>query len=85
MATITCWISWLIREDSCDCNSGRNKTLKVMAKGEILSRARDVKIISPIKFSIVDRHDVAVGVDEVGIGGGVLVTTEELALALYKA
>ena len=56
-----------------------------MAKGEILSKAGDVKIISPIKFSIVDRHDVAVGVDEVGIGGGVLVTTEELPLALYKA
>ena len=56
-----------------------------MAKGAILSRAGDVKIISPIKFSIVDRHDVAVGVDEVGSGGGVLVTTEELPLALYKA
>ena len=56
-----------------------------MAKGGILSRAGDVKIISPIKFSMMDRHDVAVGVDEVGSGGRVLVTTEELPLALYKA
>ena len=56
-----------------------------MAEGEILSRAGDVKIISPIKFSVVDGHDVAVSVDEVGSGGGVLVTTEELLLVLYKA
>ena len=56
-----------------------------MAKGGILSRTGDVEIIGLIKFSVVDGNDVAVGVDEVNGGGGVLVTTAELSLALYKA
>ena len=55
-----------------------------MAKGGILNRTGDVKIIGRIKFSVVDGNDVAVGVDEVDSGGGVLVTTEELSLALCK-
>ena len=56
-----------------------------MVKGGILSRTGDVEIIGCIKFSVVDGNDVAVGVDEVDGGGGVLVTAEELSLASYKA
>ena len=55
-----------------------------MAKGGILSRTGDVEIIGHIKFSIVDGNDIAVCVDEVDSGGGVLVTTEELSLAMCK-
>ena len=56
-----------------------------MAEGGIFGRAGDMEIIGRIKFSVVDGYDVAISVNEVGSGGGVLVTTEELLLALCKA
>ena len=64
------------------------------AGGGIVDMAADVDIIGHIEFrgggivngtdnAIVDWHDVDVG--EVGTGGGVVVTIEELWSALRKA
>ena len=67
-----------------------------MAGGGIVDMAADVDIISRVEFrgggivdgmdnAIVDWHNVVVDVDEVGTGGGVVVTIEELWSALHKA
>ena len=58
--------------------------------------AADVDIISRVEFrgggivdgmdnAVVDRYDVVVDVGEVGTGGGVVITIEELWSALRKA
>ena len=62
----------------------------------IVDMAGDVDIIGRVEFrgggivdgmdnAVVDWHDVVVDVSEVGTGGGVVVTIEELWLALRKA
>ena len=66
------------------------------AGGGIVDIAADVDIIGPVEFrgggivdgidsAVVDWHDVVVDVGEVGTGGGVVVTIEELWSALRKA
>ena len=67
-----------------------------MTAGGIVDMAADVDIIGRIEFraggivdgmdnAIVDWHNVVVNVGEVGTGGGVVVTIEELWSALRKA
>ena len=66
------------------------------AGGGIVDMAADVDIIGRVEFrggeivdgmdnTVVDWHDVVVDVDEVGTGGGVVITIEELWSALCKA
>ena len=66
------------------------------AGGGIVDIAADVDIIGRVEFkvggivngidnAVVDWHDVVVDVGEVGTGGGVVVTREELWSALRKA
>ena len=66
------------------------------AGGGIVDMAADIDIIGHVEFrgggivdgmddAVVDWHDVAVDVSEVGTGGGVVVTIEELWSALCKA
>ena len=67
-----------------------------MAGGGIVDMAADVDIIGRVEFrgggiidgmddAAVDWHNVVVDVGEVGTGGGVVVTIEELWSALHKA
>ena len=42
-------------------------------------------IVDGMDNAVVDWHDVVVDVGEVGTGGGVVITIEELWSALYKA
>ena len=51
MAAAACWISWLIRENSCDCNSGWNETLEVKAESGMAGRTAYVEIIGYISPS----------------------------------
>ena len=66
------------------------------AGGGIVDMAADVDIIGRIEFrgggivdgmdnTVVDRYDVVVDVGEVGTGGGVVITIEELWSARRKA
>ena len=66
------------------------------AGGRIIDMAADVDIIGCVEFrgggivdgmdnTVVDWHDVVVNVGEVGTGGGVVVTREELWSALHNA
>ena len=66
------------------------------AGGGIVDMAADVDIISRVEFrgggivdgmdnAVVDWYDVVVDVGEVGTGGGVVITIEELWSALRKA
>ena len=66
------------------------------AGGGIVDMAADVDIIGRVEFrgggivdgmdnAVVDWYDVAVDVGEVGTGGGVVITIEELWSALRKA
>ena len=43
-----------------------------------------MKIIGCVKFATVDGNDIAVNIDEVGTGGRVVVTIEDLSLALWR-
>ena len=72
------------------------KTSEVTAGGGIVDMAADIDIIGCIKFrgggivdgmdnAVVYWHNVAVDVGEVGTGGGVIVTIEELWSALRNA
>ena len=51
--------------------------------GRFEFRGKD--IVNGMDDAVVDWHDVVVLVGEVGTGGGVVVTIEELWLALCKA
>ena len=67
-----------------------------MAGGGVVDMAADVDILGHVEFrgggivngmddTVVDWHDVVVNVGEVGTGGRVVVTIEELWSALRKA
>ena len=66
-----------------------------MAGGGIVDMAADIDIISRVEFkgggnvdgmdnAVVDWHNVVVNVGEVGTGGSVVITIEELWSALRK-
>ena len=72
------------------------KTSEVTAGGGIVDMAADIDIIGHVEFrgggivdgmdnAVVDWHNVAVDVGEVGTGGGGVVTIEELWSALRNA